>query len=351
MDSLTGVVRLKDIAKSAGVSTMTVSKALRDKPDIAASTRAHIQRLAREAGYVPHSAASGLRSKTTRLIGLVIPAFTDPLHGRLISAVEQNAHELGYEVILMQSMGSVEREERCVRRLMARRVDGILIAPVPRLLPHPGCYDELRQRGVPTVILGQRSPFCAAFTSVETDDLAASAAVTRHLLGLGHRRIAFLGGPSTAPWAVERLEGYLLALREAGIERDDRLIFHAGAVVDEGSRTALQFIDERSDATALQAVNDLVAIGAADTLLNQGVRIPQDLSVAGFGNVLVSEYFRVPLTTVRQPKFRIGALALDHLMRLMRGEAVETQRLSAEIVVRASTGPVRSAPAVTASGR
>ena len=292
---------------------------------------------------MPHSAASGLRSKTTRLIGLIIPAVTDPIFARLVSAVEQNAHELGYEVILMHSLGSVEREERCLRRLLARRIDGLLVAPVPRMGPQSTVYDELQKRGLPTVILGQRSPFCAGFTSVETDDLAASAAVTRHLLELGHRRIAFLGGPRTAPWATERLHGYGLALREAGIELDDRLIFNAGTTVDEGAKTALEFINEQSDATALQAVNDLVAIGAANTLLNQGVRIPQDLSVTGFGNVLVSEFFRVPLTSVRQPKFRIGALALDQLLRLMRGETVETQRLAAEVVVRSSTGPVRAA--------
>lgn len=317
---------------------MTVSKALRDKPDISAATRAHIQRLAQDAGYVPHSAASGLRSKTTRLIGLIIPAVTDPIFARLLSAVEQNSHELGYDLILMHSLGSMEREERCLRRLLARRVDGLLIAPVPRLFPTSPIYDELRQRELPTIILGQRSPFCSSFTGVETDDRAASAAITRHLVELGHRRIAFLSGPQAAPWAAERQEGYRSALREAGLEVDDRLIFNAGTTVDEGAKTALQFINEQSDATALQAVNDLVAIGAADTLLNQGVQIPHDLSVTGFGNVLVSEFFRVPLTTVRQPKFRIGVLALDQLLTLMRGEPTKTQRLPAEIVIRASTG-------------
>jgi len=331
------VVRLKDIAKMAGVSTMTVSKALRDKPDISAGTRAHIQQLALKAGYVPHSAASGLRNKTTRLIGLVIPAATDPIYARLLSAVEQNSHELGYDLILTHSLGSVEREDRCLRRLLARRVDGLLVAPVPRLAPVSQIYEELLQSGMPTVILGQRSTFCAAFTSVETEDAAASAALTRHLIELGHRRIAFLAGPQSAPWAAERLEGYRRALREAGLEADDRLIFSAGSTVDEGAKTALQFINERSDATALQAVNDLVAIGAANTLLDQGVRIPQDLSIGGFGNILASEYFRVPLTTVRQPKFRLGALALNHLMRLIRRETVQTLRLPAEIVIRNST--------------
>ncbi len=338
---------MKDIAKKAGVSTMTVSKALRDKADISPATRQRIQRLAIEAGYVPHSAASGLRNKTTRLIGLMIPAVTDPIYARVLSAVEQHVHERGYDLILTHTLGSVEREERCLRRLLARRVDGLLIAPVPRLTPSVPVYNELRGRGVPTVILGQRSPFCSEFISVEAEDLAASLSITRHLLELGHRRIAFLAGPQSAPWAAERLAGYQKALRDAGVAPDDRLIFNSGTTVDEGAKTALQFIGERSDATALQAVNDMVAIGAANTLLNQGVQIPGDLSVAGFGNVLVSEFFRVPLTTVRQPKFRLGEVALNQLLRLIRGEPAETLRIPAEIVIRASTGrvrPVEAAP-------
>ena len=110
--------------------------------------------------------------------------------------------------------------------------------------------------------------------------------------------------------------------------------------MDEGAKSALQFIQEQPGATALQAANDLVAIGAADLLLNQGIRIPQDLSVVGFGNVLVSEYFRVPLTTIRQPKYRLGVMAMESLQKLIRGEPAETKRLPAELVVRASTAPV-----------
>jgi DNA-binding LacI/PurR family transcriptional regulator len=118
------------------------------------------------------------------------------------------------------------------------------------------------------------------------------------------------------------------------------LIFHAGSTVEEGAAAAMQFIQENPGATAIQAANDLVAIGAADALLNQGVRIPQDLSVAGFGNVLVSEFFRVPLTTVRQPKLRLGSVAMELMQKLLDGEHPESARLPAELTPRASTGPV-----------
>ena len=128
-------------------------------------------------------------------------------------------------------------------------------------------------------------------------------------------------------------------MREAQIEVDEKLIFNAGATIEEGEKAALQMLNEAPKATAIQAVNDLVAIGAASLLLNQGVRIPQDISIVGFGNVLISEHFRVPLTTIRQPKLRLGAAAVESMARVMRGEQVLTKRLPAEIVIRQSSGP------------
>jgi LacI family transcriptional regulator len=187
------------------------------------------------------------------------------------------------------------------------------------------------------VILGHTAPFCSQFVNVETDDLQASYVATEHLLSLGHRRIAFLTGPQVSPWAQERVEGYRRALREADIEPDDKLIFTAGSTIEEGEKAALQMLNESPDATAVQAVNDLVAIGAATIFLNQGIRIPEELSIVGFGNVLISEYFRVPLTTIRQPKYRMGVAAMNSMLKLLRGERPESQRLPAEIIVRAST--------------
>ena len=332
------MIRLKDIAAQAGVSTMTVSKVLRDAPDISAATKARVRALAEQMGYVPDAMAQSLRRRSTKQLGLVISAMTNPVFARVVMAIEQQAHEHGFDLILCHSLNQSEREQTIIRRLLSRRVDGLFVSPVYRLDPTAAIYDDLLRRGTPTVLLGHRAPFCDKFISVETDDVTASYTVTQHLLGLGHQRIAFFGGPAAAPPAQERLAGYRRALREAQIEPDDSLIFNAGSTIEEGEKAALQLLNEAPKATAIQAVNDLVAIGAANIFLQQGLRIPQDLSIAGFGNVLVSEHFRVPLTTIRQPKFRLGAAAMESMLKLLRGEHPVAQRLAAEIVIRQSTG-------------
>ena len=201
---------------------MTTSKALRDAPDISPTTKARIKLLAEQMGYVPDSAAQNLRSRTSQLFGLVIPSITNPLFARMVSAIEERTRELGYDLILTQTLNLEAREESSIRRLLSRRVDGLFISPVYRLSPTAPIYEELQRRHIPTVILGHCGPFCFQFTNVESDDLAGSYAATSHLLELGHKRIAFLAGPLGSPWAHERLEGYRRALRDAQIDPDER---------------------------------------------------------------------------------------------------------------------------------
>jgi LacI family transcriptional regulator len=332
------MVKLKDIAARAGVSIMTVSKALRDAKDIAPATRTRIRKLAEEMNYVPDLSAQLMRSRKTRLFGLIISAATNPIYARIMMALEERSHEMGYDLLFAHSLNQTSREEACIRRFLLRRVDGLFIVPVYRLTPKAPAYEEIKRLEVPAVILGHRGLFCGSFPNIETDDIAASYAVTKHLIDLGHKRIAYFTGPPVSPSAQERYEGYRRALREANIEMDDKLVFNAGSTIEEGEKAALQMLNEHPKATAVQAVNDLVAIGAADVFLNQSIRIPEDLSVAGFGNILVSEYFRVPLTTVRQPKLRLGYAAMDLMQALLNGGAGESKRLRAEIIVRASTG-------------
>jgi DNA-binding LacI/PurR family transcriptional regulator len=333
------MVRLKDIAQQIGVSVMTVSKALRDEPDVSAATRAKIKSLAQQMGYVPDSSAQGLRTKTTKLFGVIIPSITNPIYARMIFAIEERAHELGYDVLLAHSLNKPEREELCIRRLLSRRVDGLFISPVYRFEAEARIYQEILVRQTPTVLLGPPAPFCKTFPSVEIEELISSYNATQHLLKLGHKRIAYLTGPSVAPWAHERFEGYRRALREAGLDVDDKLVFQAGSTIEDGTKAALQMLNEGCDATAVQAVSDLVAVGCADALLSQGLKIPEDISIVGFGNVLTAEHFRVPLTTIRQPKFRLGIAAVETMMNLIRGEKVQPKRLPAELVERKSTAP------------
>ncbi|MBM3881970.1 MAG: LacI family transcriptional regulator [Verrucomicrobia bacterium] len=342
------MVRLKDIADRARVSVMTVSRVLRDAPDISAATKSRVQTIARELGYVPNAMAAGLRTRHSRLWGVVLPTCADPILNRALWSLETQAQEAGYDLLVAQSLHRADREENCIRRLLARRVEGLFVAPVYRLGAEAPIYAELARQGTKVVILGLTAPFCRPFTQVACDDVAGSRQVVRHLLELGHVRIAFLAGPNAAPSAQRRLEGYRRALRDAGLEPDDRLVFAAGYELEDGAKAAAQLLSEGAGATAVQAVNDLVAIGAAEVLLRQGLRIPADLSLAGFGNLPVGERFRIPLTTVRQPKRRLGAVAAAAMLALRRGLAPEVPLLPTELLVRASTGPPPGVPDPTA---
>jgi DNA-binding LacI/PurR family transcriptional regulator len=338
------MIRLKDIALRANVSVMTVSKALRDARDVSTATKARIKQLARDMGYVPDTFAQALRTRSSKIFGVVIPAITNPIHGRMVMALEERSYELGFELILAQSMGTVEREETVIRRLVARKIQGLFVHPVYRLQKDSRAYQELVAQRIPTVILGHRAPFCSHFACVETDDALASYQLTKHLLELGHRRIAFFAGLIVSPSSQERFAGYRRALREAQMDVDEKLVFQAGSTIEDGAKAALQMLNESTAATAIQADNDLVAVGCADALLNQGVKIPHDLSVAGFGNTLVGEYFRVPLTSARQPKHRLGVAAMEMMVRLLRGETVEPKRLAADLIIRASTAKPPAQP-------
>lgn len=338
------MVRLKDIAARAGVSLMTVSKALRDAGDVSAATRARVKALAEQMGYVPDSSAQGLRTRATKMLGLIVPTSTNPIFARIVFGLEERAYELGYDLLYAHTLNLLQREENLIRHMLARRVEGLFIYPVHRLQPEARIYQELLARKLPVVLLGQTAPFCSAFPSVASDDEAGGCEGTRHLLELGHRRIAFLAGPIAAPWARERLDGYRRALRDANLEPDDRLLFPAGSTLADGARAAGQLLAETRDFTAIQAACDLVAIGCADKLLTRGIRIPQDLSLVGFGNILTAEYFRVPLTTLRQPKHRLANAAMDVMSQLLRGLPGESRRLPATLTVRASTAPPSAAP-------
>jgi LacI family transcriptional regulator len=338
------MVRLKDIAERAGVSIMTVSKALRDEHDVSANTKTRVKLLAQQMGYVPDSTAQGLRMGTTRLLGVAVPAVADPFFSRMVMAIEERAYERRYDVVLAQTLDIPEREDACIRRLLARRVDGMLLAPVYRISTGTGIYQEILNRQIPTVLLGPAAPFCAQFPAIECDDLLASAAVTRHLLGFGHKRIAFLTGPAGAPWATQRFEGYRRALREHGEDVNEKLVFHAGRSSEDGAEAARQLLTERCGATAIQASSDPVALGCAKMLLKMGFRIPEKVSVAGFGDIPEAEYFTIPLTTVRQPKYNLGSAAVSALHQLLQGKSPDTRPLHAELIVRSSTGIASATP-------
>src|SRR5262249_5185959 len=154
-------------------------------------TKAKIKSLAQQMGYVPDSSAQGLRTKTTKLFGLVIPATTNPVYSRMVYAIEERAYELGYDVLITQTLNKPERADACLLRLLSRRVDGLFITPVYRFEAEARIYKEIVTRNTPTVLLGPPAPFCKNFISVEVEEVAASYSVTRHLIELGHKKIAY----------------------------------------------------------------------------------------------------------------------------------------------------------------
>ncbi len=334
------MVRLKDIAEKAGVSIMTVSKALNNAPDISIKTKIKIRTIADQLGYVPDVLARGLRSKKTGLIGLIISASTNPYFARVVRGIEEKAYEQGYDLLLAHNHNKIEREEKIIRRFINRRVECLFISPVYRLEPVSALYDELLTRKIPTIILGHCAPFCSQFVSISTDDLYCSYLATKHLLELGHRKIAFFSGPSITPWSRERLEGYIQALKEFNIEPDEKLIFNSGSRIEDGFNTASQLINEKTKFTAIQAANDLIAVGAINYLLINNYKIPQQISVVGFGDILLSEHFKIPLTTINQPKYRIGVAAIDTMNAMIQGKNVSSQRIKGELIIRESTAPV-----------
>jgi LacI family transcriptional regulator len=337
------MIRLKDVAARAGVSLMTVSKVLRDAPDVSPATKSRIRWLVQEMGYVPDALARGLRTRRTKLLGVVVPSVGHPVAGDVVGAIENRVHELGYDLLLAQSQDNPQREDVCLRRLLSRRVDGLFIHPIYRLAPTAAVWDELLKSGTPVVLLGPSAPFCAGFTGVETDDVLAGYHVAQHLIRLGHERIAFFAGPPAAPWAQELFAGYRRALREAGLPLDDRLVFSAGVRMEDGQRSAVQMLSEGAAPTAIQTVSDDVALGVATVLWERGLRLPEDLSLAGYGDLYPAEWMRVSLTTVRLPRSALGAAAVEAMERLLGGEKVESRRLPGELCIRGSTaGPARA---------
>lgn len=332
------MIRLKDIAARAGVSVMTVSKAVRRAGDVADETAARIRQLAEEMGYVPDALGRGLRTRRARLFGLVIPSFAQLFLGQTAAAIEDRAHDLGFELLTAQTQDNPQREELCIGRLLARRIDGLFVYPVHRLTPAVQVYEELHRSSTPAVLLGHLAPFCRGFANVEIDDASASCELTQHLIELGHERIAFFAGPPAASWAQQRFEGYRRALRNAQIPFDDRLVFTAGATAANGEKAAVQFLNESPDATAVQTASDFAAVGAAHVFFQQGLKIPRDLSLAGFGNDPASEHCRVPLSTVQPPNDELGFAAVDRMVQLIGGAQPETKSLPAQLILRASTG-------------
>ncbi len=326
---------IKDIARLAEVSHPTVSRALQNSPLVNAKTAAKIRKIADEAGYRASAVARSLVTRRTRTIGLVVTTVDNPFPAEVALGIEQAANDYGYSVFLANSNAEPERERRMVQAFAEQRVDGIVVTSSRVGTSYLSTLAELM---VPIVLVNGQYP--GGFVhSVMIENVEGSRAAMEHLIGLGHRRIAYVGDRSGYQSETERLTGYKDALTKAGIAFDAGLAVHGDGRPEAAIEAVNALLALNRPPTAIFCYNDMTALGAMRAIHSRGLRVPEDVSVVGFDDLFFASYLEPPLTTVRQPMRRMGAMAMENLLKLMSGEeSVLQMRVEAKLIVRGSTG-------------
>lgn len=327
---------IKDIARLAGVSHSTVSRALRNLPLIGAETAGRIRRIAEESGYRPSAAARSLVTSRSATIGVVATHISDPFAAEVVGGIEDAANEHDYSVILANSNADPQREVKVVRSFEERRVDGIIVTS-SRV---GAVYAEMLSRArVPIVLLNNQHP-SEFLHSVTIDNPAASRRATAHLVELGHRRIAYIGDRFGCQSDTERFGGYRAALDAAYVPFEPHYVVHGNGRPEGGAEAIEALLALEPPPTAVFCYNDMTALGALHTIRARGLRTPGDISVVGFDDLFVARYASPPLTTIRQPMREMGRLALETLIQLIGGGAAQPHlRVPGELIVRESTAP------------
>lgn len=322
---------IRDIARAADVSVATVSRTLNGFDNVAAATRDRILKIAGTLDYVPHSSARALSTRRTDTIGVLLPDLYGEFFSELIRGIDLAARARGLHLLLSSSHGD-PLEAAAALRAMRSRVDAIiLMSPQARKnLLGPGSV-----AGVPVVLLGS-CPGSEAGPSFVIDNYAGAFEITRHLLQAGRRRIAFVAGPWDNVEARERLRGYRAALDQTGAAGAERIV--DGDFCEESGRRAGQAIAGAGLPDAIFCANDMMAIGCLEALREKGVRVPEDIALAGFDDIPISRYVNPPLTTAAVPIADIARQALECCADIIAGRAVANKRIfKPELVIRAST--------------
>ncbi len=338
-------VTIKDIAKKAGVSHATVSRALNGNSAIPESTAVGIRELAKSMGYSPSAAARGLKTNHSRVIGVIVSHIDNPYFGEIVQGIEDSLQGTGFSLFIASSHLNPENEKNIVRVFAEHRVEGVIICSVTVGWQQA---DALRQNGMPIVVINNQSP--QQFNcSIAHDDLDGARQVTRHLLSLGHRRIAYLGNENAERINNERMAGFRIELKDEGIGLDPHLIVNCGgSEIDSGIKGMQKLLKIRPLPTAVFCFNDLMAIGALRAMSDAGISVPRQVSLAGFDNIEYSNYTQPALTTFDQPKRAIGAeaasLLLERIHQARNNEKPEpiTRQMRGKLLVRNSTAPLSS---------
>ena len=337
---------LNDVARLAGVSTMTVSRVINDSGYISQETRARVNRAIAELGYMPNVLARQLRSKRTKTLALVVTDIANPFFTTIARGVEDAARARGYAVMFCNTDESEAEEIEYVRVLIQRRVDGVLLVPAT---DSSGSLQLLREHALPVVVL-DRHVRSALVDEVLTDSETGAYLAVRHLIDLGHRSIAILTGPATVSTAVDRVAGYRRALAEAGLGAESEQILFGEFNEASGYEMTRRVLTAQPRPTAIFAGNNFIAFGAIQALRQAGVAIPDGISIVVFDDLPQGWVLDPFLTVVSQPAYEIGKQAAELMLERLTGDPPGEPRtivLASELIVRRSTAPPRREVAAT----
>jgi LacI family transcriptional regulator len=335
-------VTLREVADRAGVHPSTASRALNPatRDLVNEITTERVRAAAKELGYRPNSLARGLKTNKTFSIGMLLPDLTNPLFPPIVRGVEDTLGTADYTLILGNTDNDGDREAHLIASMMNRRVDGLILATAQRQTP---AIDQLLASELPLVLVN-RTVDDHTVPSVTTDDHAGVGLAVRHLVELGHTRIAHVGGPQHLSTGLDRYQGFVAWMKIMGLEVDPQLVSFADWYhEDPGAKALWSILDRRSDFTAVVAANDLIAIGCYDVLNDMGRTIGGDLSVTGYNDMPFADKLSPPLTTVQIPHYQLGVRAADLMLELLdEGKASSSVsiKLAPSLVVRRSTGPI-----------
>ena len=347
-----GHVTLLDIARTSGFSVSTVSIVLSEAPlsqNVAARTREHIRKIARQLGYHPDAYARSLRRRSTQTIGILAFDLSDPFCVPILRGIHEGLHDAGYLPLMMDAQTERSLFDNYLHMILERRAEGVIVI-ASWVFEETNLLGDVRKNNVPIVIVG-RDLTMRGIGSVLVDNEAGGAIAMRHLLDLGHRRIAVIRGPEQMCDSEPRWAGIQKVAREHGVDIDPRLVFELPGQADpmSGFEGGLRFTNEMLASglafTAVIAFDDLTALGVVRGLCESGIRVPQDCSVMGFDDVLLAAVATPPITTIRQPLKDMGLEAATRMLAVIRrgqdgGDNSWLHMPGPELVVRMSTGPV-----------
>ena len=337
---------MREVARAAGVSVSTVANVLSRPSIVAPETRRRVEQAILGVGYVPSGPARQLRGLPSPIVGSIILDLGNPFYAELNRGIEDRLAEAGCVVLACSTDLRAAKEEQILGLLQEQAVRGIIICPID---PNPVSLLEVSRRGTPVVLVDHprgRLDLCA----VAVDHLLGGQLATEHLLALGHRRVAYLGGDDDPRPAAQRGEGARLALAAAGLDPDEvllhlRMPLHPPTLVEAASRAVEQILSAARRPTAVLCLNDTAALGVLQGLDAAGVRVPADISVVGYDDLQFAARLAPPLTTVHQPKYQLGHTAADLLLDETRpGHTHREVRFRPSLVVRSSTAPPPRSP-------